>query len=331
MRQIILDFPKQFKVGVKAAENIKIKGNFEKILVCGMGGSSLPAEILKMYLEYAKINIPLLIHRDYSLPFQASKKDLVFAISYSGNTEETLSAFQEALKRKLKLVAITSGGKLAKIAQENKVPLVLIPGGIPPRMALGYLVGSLFEVLINLQILPKITQELLDLETKLSPQRLEKNGKNLAKKLKNKIPLIYASTINFPLAKIWKIKFNENSKVPAFANCFPELNHNEMVGFSQLEKVGRKIQNFYLLILKDKNDHPRVLKRMELTSKILKKRGLKVESIYLQKENFFQKIFSNILLADWTSYYLALNYRVDPIPVKIVEEFKKLMENEKEN
>ncbi len=326
MRQIILQFPEQFKVGVEAVKEIKIRGKFKRIFICGMGGSSLPGEILKMYLEYAKINIPLTLHRNYSLPPWAEENDLAFAISYSGNTEETISAFEEALKRKLKLISITSGGRLAQISQENKVPLILIPGHLPPRMALGYLVGSLFKALINLKILPEITKEILKLETTLEPRKWEKEGKILAKKLKNKIPLIYSSAFNFPLAKIWKIKFNENSKVPAFANFFPELNHNEMVGFSENQNLQFKIQNFHLLILKDTTDHPRILKRMDLTAKILRKRGLKVENIYLPKKEFFQKIFSNLLLADWASYYLALNYQIDPMPVKIVQEFKKLME-----
>ena len=329
MRQIILDFPKQFKIGLQQAKKIKIKGDFEKIFICGMGGSALAGEILKMYFEYAKIKTPLFLHRDYLLPFQAGRKDLIFAISYSGNTEETISSFKEALKRKLNVVAITSGGKIAELCQKNRIPLVLIPGGIPPRMALGYLVGALFQILINCQIIPDISENILKLEKKLEPKKLENKGKRLAQRLKSKIPLIYASFFNFPLAKIWKIKFNENSKIPAFANFFPELNHNEMVGFSEIKNLKLKIQNFHLLIIRDQTDHPRILKRMDLTAEILKKRGVKVENIYLKRGNFFKKIFSNLLLADWTSYYLALNYEIDPMPVKIVEEFKKLMENEK--
>ncbi len=325
-RKVILDFPLQFKAGIERAEKIAFKNGFERILICGMGGSALAGEILKMYFKNSKIKIPLFLHRDYNLPFQVDKKDLIVAISYSGNTEETISSFNEALRRKLKVAAITSGGKLAQLCQKNEIPLVLIPTGIPPRSALGYLFAALLKILINCQILPDVSEEILILEKTLHPKKLENSGKKLAQKLKNKIPLIYASCFNFPLAKIWKIKFNENSKIPAFANFFPELNHNEMVGFSEISNFQIPISNFYVLILKDLKDHLRILKRMDLTAEILKKRGVKVENIYLQGKNFFSKIFSNLLLADWVSYYLALNYKIDPRPVKIVEEFKKKME-----
>jgi len=317
-RKVILDFPKQFPIGMTAAKNIFLKKP-EKVFICGMGGSALPGEILKMYFENAKIKIPLFSHRNYSLPFQVKKEDLICTISYSGNTEETISSFEEALKRKLKLAAISFDGKLAQLCKKNKIPIAIIPGGIPPRTALGYLTGALFQILINCQALPNISREILKLEKELQPLKLELKGKKIAQRLKNKIPLIYASAFNFPLAKIWKIKFNENAKIPAFANFFPELNHNEMVGFEK----GKN--NFYILILRDQTDHPKILKRMDLTSEILKKRGVKVENIYLEGKGFFNKIFSNLLLADWVAYYLAINYGIDPTPVKIVEEFKKKM------
>lgn len=321
-RKLILDFPRQFSVGMKAAKNIFLKRP-KKIFIAGMGGSVLSGEILKIYFENAKIKFPLFLHRDYQLPYLAEKKDLIIAISYSGNTEETISAFNEALKKKLKLVAITSGGKLSDLCQKNKIPLVLLPSGIPPRLSLGYQFSALLKIMINLEIAPDCSDQILNLEKKLKPRVLENQGKILAKKLINKIPLIYSSWRNFALSYIWKIKFNENSKTPAFANFFPELNHNEMVGFE------KNLKKFYFLILKDQNDHPRIKKRMDLTSEILKAKGLEGEILEIKGENFFEKIFSNLILADWVSYYLAIHYGIDPTPVKIVEEFKKKMEYEK--
>ncbi len=154
----------------------------------------------------------------------------------------------------------------------------------------------------------------------------EKKGQELAKKLKSKIPVIYASNIFKSLAQVWKIKFNENSKIPALCNYFPELNHNEMVGFTDLSIFQSPISNFHLLILRDEKDHPRNLKRMDLTSKILENKGIGTTFIDLEKGGTFYKIFSNLLLGDWASYYLALGYETDPTPVKMVEEFKKQME-----
>ena len=147
----------------------------------------------------------------------------------------------------------------------------------------------------------------------------------MARKLKNRIPIIYASYQNRELARIWKIKFNENSKVPAFANYFPELNHNEMVGFERISSFQPPIFRPYVLILRDLADHPRIQKRMKLTADILRKKKVAVDFIEINGKDNLSKVFSTLLLSDWASYYLALNYKVDPSPVKTVEDFKQRM------
>lgn len=323
MKKIILNFPKQFKTGIQSAETISLAENFNKLLICGMGGSALPGDVLRMLSKSLKVNFPVYIHRSYNLPYWINKKCLVIFISYSGNTEETLSSFKEALGKKLQIIAITSGGKLAKICKKNKVPLVKIPRGFPPRAALGFQFSALIRILHNCRMLKCNPNIILSLEKKLKPLKLEKRGMILAKKIRGRIPLIYSSYLQKELARIWKIKFNENSKIPAFANYFPELNHNEMAGFTKNPSEHNQMSNFYVLILKDSADHPRILKRMNLTTKILKEKGIPVEFIELAGRNNLVKIFSNILLSDWVSYYLALDYKIDPLPVKVVEEFKK--------
>jgi glucose/mannose-6-phosphate isomerase len=160
---------------------------------------------------------------------------------------------------------------------------------------------------------------------KKATPKLEKSGQAIAKKLSKKIPVVYSSNRMGVVAHIWKIKFNENSKIPAFYNCFPELNHNEMVGYTEIKKLGAK--NFYTILLQDSTDHPRILKRMDLTAKIIKKSGVGVQIIQMQTGTLLFKIFSGLLLGDWVSYYLALKQSIDPTPVKMVEEFKKLMKN----
>lgn len=318
MRKIILDFPKQFRNGLKASENLKVSGNFNSVLVCAMGGSALPADILGIWLEAEKIPLSLHIHRDYGLPHHADGKHLVICISYSGNTEETLNAFEEAREKGFRMAAITSGGKLKKLCESYNIPLALVPGGLQPRMALGLQFSALMQILANTGLIKNSLKDIYELENALKPAGLENQGKKLAEKLKNKIPLIYASAKFKDLARIWKIKFNENSKIPAFCNYFPELNHNEMVGFTQKRK-----EKLHAIILKDLSDHWRNIKRMELTAKILKKRGVGVDIIDIKEYNILIRVFSSILLADWASHYLALKRGVDPIAVKIVEEFKK--------
>lgn len=318
MRKTILESPRQFRVGLKSAENVKVSGNFKSVLVCGMGGSALPADVLDIWLESQKINLPLHIHRDYGLPYWADNKQLVICISYSGNTEETLSAFNEARRKKLKILAIASGGKLVKLCQSYKIPVAIVPPGFQPRMALGFQFAALMKILANSGLIKNGLKNVPNLENLLKAGALENQGKELAQKLENKIPLIYASEKLKALAKIWKIKFNENSKIPAFYNYFPELNHNELVGFTKTDK---KI--FSAIILRDPADHPRNLKRMGLTLNILKEEGINIDIIEIIGKDILYKVFSSILLADWASYYLALEQGIDPTPVKLNDEFKK--------
>jgi len=319
MKKIIFDFPKQFRIGFNSAEKIKIKGKFDKVCICGVGGSALPGNFLSLWLKDKKNNLPLVIERDYVLPHQVKKDWLVICISYSGNTEEALSCFQEARKKNLKIACITSGGKLEKLSKKYKIPCALITKGIPPRTALGYQFSALLGLLKNAGLIKINSQELFKLEKNLKPTKLEKQGRVLAKKLIGKTPLIYSSNKFKILARVWKISFNENTKIPAFWNYFPELNHNEMVGFT------KKTKAFYFIILEDKNDHPRIKKRMQLTKQILEKQGVKGKIIELENKPLLEKTFSAIILANWASYYLALNYKINPLPVEIVEEFKKKM------
>ncbi len=326
MRKIILNFPNQFKRGQKRAGSIEIKGEFDNIIICGMGGSALPANILISYLRdlilKSKLSpLPVYIHRSYNLPPQTTEKSLVISISYSGNTEETISALKAAVEKKLKTVAITTNGKIEKICQKNNIPLVKIPSGIQPRSATGYLFSALIKILEKTEILEgNESKQLLELGKKLEKTNLENQGKKIAGRLKGKIPLIYASNRLKSLARIWKIKFNENSKIPSFYNYFPELNHNEMVGFEDIEKS----KNFHIIILRDKErDLPRIQKRMELFAGLVKEKKVEVEFIDIKKGALLYKIFSTLILGDWISYYLALQRGIDPAPVKIVEQFKK--------
>jgi glucose/mannose-6-phosphate isomerase len=329
MREIILDSPKQFAVGLKAAEDVKVQGNFENVIVSGMGGSGLPGKMLKQIASHLKVKIPVYIHSDYNLPHQVNKKSLIIAISYSGNTEETISSFNQAKKRGIKLASICSGGELEKLSKKNRIPLARIPKGIQPRMALGYQFSALIKILSNAKIANFKQSELL-LEKKINSKNIENRAKKMAKKLKGKIPIIYSSEDWQILGYIWKINFNENSKIMAFNNIFPELNHNEMVGYTNCKaQFTNKKSGFYTIIIRDlKNDNPDVLKRMKLTSELIKEKNTSVDFINLESNNLFERIFSNVLSANFTAYYLALEYKIDPEPVKMVEDLKAKLKSE---
>jgi glucose/mannose-6-phosphate isomerase len=326
-RQSILSLPEQFTQGLKLAENVRSVKDFSQIVISGMGGSALPGEILDTYqrsLTRNKNNAIMRIHRNrsYKLPPEAFDDCLNIICSYSGNTEETVSSFQEALVNNLNIIAISSGGLVEKMALKNGVPHIKLPKpskDFQPRMAVGYFFFALIQILINERKLPDLTAEITDSAQKLNDKAewLEKNGKEFSEKLHQKTPLIYSSNTFSSLAMIWKIKFNENTKIPAFFNVFPELNHNEFIGFTNPQT------DYFIIMLRDPEDDPRNLKRYDLTAKFLAEKNISGSAINLSSENIFFKIFSNIILADWTSYYLALHYQTDPNAVPMIEEFKK--------
>ena len=328
LRENILNCYKQFGIGIKIAEKIKLKKRkFDKIIIAGMGGSAWPGDIIYSYLDLKKqIKIPIIIDRNYFLPNQVTKNSLIFISSYSGNTEEALSVYKEALKKKLIMTGFCVGKKLEKMCLKDKIPFVKYPDDGPsfqPRFATGYTFSSMLTVLANLGIIQNQSKDILCLEKflkKIIPC-LENQGKQLAQKLFNKIPLIYSPDEFKIIARTWTIKFTENSKMLAFWNYFPELNHNEMNGY-----VNAKGKNFFTIILKSNISHPRIIKRAEITAQMIKEKGGEVEILNMLGKNILEKMFSSIILGDWTSYYLSLLNNQDPTPVNMVEDFKKRME-----
>jgi glucose/mannose-6-phosphate isomerase len=319
LRQIILEYPNQLKLGEKFAERIQpIKtNNFTNLIICGMGGSALPADLLSSYLDNQEksFSLPISIVRDYNLPPRENQDSLIFISSYSGNTEETVSCFLQALKLKASIVAFSEGGEIEKIAKKNKVPHVKYKIDFPhfqPRYANTYAFAAMHKVLTNIKLSDKINKF-----PKIDSRETEVLGEELAKKAKNKIPVIYSSSQLKTVARNWKIKINENSKSPAFWNYFPELNHNEMLGFS-LPK-----NDYVIFILQDPEDEERIKERMELTSKLYQAKGIATEIIPVKGKEYLEKTLYSLVLGDWVSYYLALEYNQDPTPVEMVEEFKK--------
>lgn len=326
LRQVIIDSPKQIAQGLELAKNIKIEGGFQSLEISGMGGSSLPANILRIYLNDLYLKNPeknkrlgIFQNRFYSLPHEAYDNCLNFFSSYSGNTEETISSLEEALKNNLPSVGFAAGGKILEMCQKNNIPCAIIPAGIQPRYATGYFFSSMIQVLSNIGLVEDKSKELISLAEKLtaSMDELENKGKELAQKLVGKTPVIYSSAKFKALAMIWKIKINENAKTPAFYNFYPELNHNEMVGYTLPQS------KFHIITLLDKNDHPQNIKRMHATANLLKEKGIETTIIEMENDNIFNTIFSTLLLGDWMSYYLALAYNQDPTPVDMVEDLKK--------
>lgn len=290
----------------------KLKKKYKKFVVLGMGGSNHATDLIKMYNP----ELDIIVHRNYGLPvLKDIKERLIIASSYSGNTEEVLDGFDLARKKKLALAAVSVGGKLLTRAKKYGVPYIQMPNtGIQPRSATGFSFKSL------LKIMGQNTAPVSSLV--LKPMAYEQAGRALAKKIKGRVPIVYSSTKNWALVNNWKIRLNETGKIPAFGNVLPELNHNEMNGFDVSKKLSK---GFYFIFLKDKNDHPKVIKRMEVLKKLYIKRGLPVEVVLLKGKDPLFRMFSNLVLADWTAYYTAVQYGADPDQVPMVEEFKRIL------
>jgi len=318
MYQMLKDFPKQIEEAIKLGKDIRITEPIDKIVITGLGGSALPGEMLLSYLK--DMPIPIFVNKSYFLPTYVDKKSLVFVISYSGNTEETINAFRIAAKRDCQIVVISAGGKLQEMAQQQNKFYVHVPKPTPnfqPRLAVAYQFFPIITILTNSQLLEDKSEEIQKTIANLQRPVFEEQAERLAEQLVGRIPVIYSSERLKAVAYKWKIDFNENAKTQAFYNIFPELNHNEMVGWTNLKG------DYFVIILKDDEDYERIKKRMDITKTILKQKGVPVKEIMFTGTSSLNKIFSAIYIGDWTSYFLALQYKTDPTPVKMVEDFKK--------
>ncbi len=321
MSDAIKSFHKQFDFEPKVENSPKKRRKYKTFVVCGMGGSHLAGDLLQV--AYPEIDI--VIHRNYGLPSLTQerwKKALVIASSYSGNTEETISAYLEAMEKKLSVVSLAVGGKLIELARKNETPYIQMPNtGIQPRSALGYSMKAMMKAM-KLEDALKEVSYLLKI---LNAEVLEPRGRELAQTLKDHIPVIYASQKNRSIAYNWKIKFNETGKIPAFYNSLPELNHNEMTGFDAKDASRHLSKIFHFIMLRDTHDHPRVQKRMEVLQKLYADRKLPVTVLDFEGNSAFQRIFSSLVLADWTALYTAEAYGLESEQVPMVEEFKRLV------
>ena len=277
------------------------------------------------------IKVPIFVNRNYLLPAFVDERTLVIASSYSGDTEETLSAYQDAKKRSAKLIVVTSGGRLNDMADRDGVPVIKIPEGIPPRCATGYMFFPALILLTKIGIIKSKSGEIRQAIKFLRSLKNTKLGfdvpenKNIAKKvaraLYDKYPVIYASQDNNDCAVTrWRGELAENAKTVSSGNLFPEMNHNEIVGF---ENPGHLLKKIVVVMLRDSHDHPRISKRMEITKKILSTEGFEVIEVSSSGPSRLARIFSLLYIGDFVSFYLAMLNRTDPTPVARIAYLKK--------
>lgn len=323
-------FPSQCRDAFTLAEQVEPPETvraYRNIVVCGMGGSAAGGDLLGALLDEHG-SIPLHTCRDYEVPNWVDESTLVFGCSYSGNTEETLSAVRQCLARECDVLCITSGGALADLARERRLPLVSIPGGQPPRTALGYLFVPLASLVARMGLLP--AQDWEELFTTLEGCRRDwgmesasrsNPAKRLAVRLYGKIPLLYGlGAWHSVVASRWKSQLNENSKCMAFANAFPELNHNEIVGWTLSETQAS--DRWAVVILEDGQESPRMQARARITRDLVRGKA-ETFTVTARGESLLTKMLSLVYLADFVSLYLAALYGVDPYEIAAIDILKK--------
>jgi glucose/mannose-6-phosphate isomerase len=336
----IFDLPEHMAKALKLAEVWKIQpedfADVRNVVVIGMGGSAIAGEMVRSYLS-GKLLIPFQICRDYTLPEYVDDETLVIASSYSGNTEETLSALDDALARKALIVAITTGGMMEDVAKINDIPIMNLPTGLQPRAALGYSFVPTLMFFDKIGMISSTAEEIAHMVQKLEKLRekyiednptLSNPAKRLAGTIFGKIPIIYSGpSLTDAVALRWKGQISENGKNLAFANQFPEMNHNELVGWSKTVEAYR--DNLIVIFLRDVDDHPKVRRRMNIVKDVIEKLKVQVVDLHSMGETKLERMFSLVQMGDFISYYLAVLNEVDPTPVDVIESLKKQLADTK--
>jgi glucose/mannose-6-phosphate isomerase len=302
------------------------------VVVVGMGGSAIGGELLKDWAR-DKTQVPIDVSRDYMLPAYANERSLVLVVSNSGETEESLSSFLDALKRHCMIFCVSSGGSLLEFAEKLAVPYLQVPSGMPPRAALPYMFVPLLRLMEKAGVVSGFSGEISEavellarVSSENSPELPVKGNlaKMLASGINGSIPVIYGFGVYRSVAQRFKQQFNENSKVPSKWEFFSELNHNEIVGW---EKAGKLAECFSTIFLRDKMESDVIRSRIETTKSLLPS-GSKMFEVWSQGKCALARMLSIVCIGDFASVYLAVLNSVDPTPVeniKLLKEKTKLV------
>jgi glucose/mannose-6-phosphate isomerase len=305
--------------------------DIHQVIISGMGGSAIGADLLAAYIA-PSCPIPVIVHRDYGLPAWANgAQTLVIASSHSGNTEETLDAFNTAVHNHCRLMAIATGGKLAELATQQKIPLWKFEHTGQPRAAVGFSFGLLLAVFARLGLIPDPAEELAGAVAAMKRQQenlraevpaAQNPAKRLAGQLVGRWVNVYASGCLAPVARRWKGQINEIAKAGAGFEAIPEADHNALAGLFNPADI---LSHTTTLFLRAPSDHPRNHLRAELTQKGFMLEGLNTDLYEAPGESSLAHIWTSLHFGDYSAYYLAIAYGADPTPVDVLEDFKAAM------
>ena len=330
MYALIRDFPQQVEEAIDiglSARVPRLHKGIDNIVLCGLGGSAIGGDLLKSFLA-DELSVPFVVNRHYTLPAFVGQRTLVLVSSYSGNTEETVAAHRQAVKRKAKVICISSNGMTAKLAKKHKEPLITIPGGLPPRAALGYSFFPLLMALTKMGFIKSKRNQIRETVALLQKKSVEyaafdsaeNRALQLAHQIRARVGVIYSSTERLDAVNTrWRGQVAENGKSLLWGHVLPEMNHNELVGWKVLKEQMREMQVF---ILRDKGDHRRIKMRMDITKTILSSHTSRITEVWSEGTSLLARMFSLVYLGDWVSYYTAILHGEDPMPVAVIDQLK---------
>ncbi len=321
MKKLIEGFTRQLADALKigqAVDLVRPGSDIRNVLISGMGGSGIGANLVES-LTFGRIPIPITVCKGYNIPHFVSPHTLFIACSYSGEAEETLSAVNKAMLKRAHIICIASGGKMLEIAKEYNLFYIQIPNGSEsPRTQIGYMIIALLSTLYHTNLIGAAFIK----ETENSIEYLDRGEKAIqaeaeliAKRLKGKLPIIYCDGRLHAMAVRFQNQLNENAKQLAHVNTFPEMNHNEIVGWRFPESVLQQSQVIYLY---SDHDHDRVEKRMEICRDLFEKKSTHIIDIVAEGASLLEQYYYLIHLTDWISYFLAKENQIDPDPVEAI-------------
>jgi glucose/mannose-6-phosphate isomerase len=330
MYDLIKNFPQQVEEAVAIGNASPIRINtrgIQQIVLCGMGGSAIGGDLLRSYV-LDELPVPFLINRSYTLPAFVGNRTLAIISSYSGTTEEALACYSEAVKRGSTILTISSGGTVEQRARKRRHIHIKVPGGPSPRAALGYSFFPLLIALTKLKFISPKTSEIKEtialLKRKVNeysdPALATNTALLLAKQLHGRIGVVYSAAERLDAVNTrWRGQIAENAKSLMWGHVVPEMNHNELVGWNVLREQMREMQVFFL---RDKEDHRRVAKRLDITKELLSEYTPHIAEVWSEGKSRLARIFSLVHLGDWVSFYLAMLNGQDPMPVKAIDYLK---------
>lgn len=334
MRAAVHAFPDHLEEGWTRGEAVAgfdlHATDFDGVVVCGMGGSAIGGDLVRTLVEPTAA-VPFVVNRGYTLPGWVGEGTLVIASSYSGGTEETLSAFEQARQRGSQILAVTSGGPLAERAEVDELDAVEIPGGLQPRAALGYSLGVLLR-LADAMGLAEVSEDTVQSALAAARQRTERYdedvegnaARNLSASLEGSLPVVYTGVGLLEAVGVrWRTQIHENAKHPAVGNVFPELDHNEIMGFESGPEA--LLDRMQVVVLRDRDDHPQIQKRFDATRTLLEDSVGGWHEVETDGESRLSRMLSLVQLGDWISFWLAMRKGVDPTPVETIQQLKKTL------